>query len=228
MLAAVLFACSDLPTRSGDTSSYTFSSWPEVADCTVEGPCCNPAKPWFSACVEGGWGPREWEGEFTAWGTDALFLTADGEVLELTFDGLQDGGAPAIDLGLAGPVTLTLEGDCGWGPATALHVADSAGQTLLLVSTIGVTDLAGWTVEPVQSTTWCEGRGGAACFQWLHDRPIRFAHGGTTAELMQGEESDLDGYRVGVNVSQTASGKIGCTDVVGELTNWWVVPASLP
>jgi hypothetical protein len=224
ILLALVVSCAGPDPAADDTAVPTeisgASTWPYVPPCEEGTACCNPHVPSLTLCVSGS--DNSWSGAFVDEGRGEFsFLTTDGEVLNVTMSAAE-GAVPAFDLVAAGPVVVTQVGGCGWGIEAAVRVADSTGTTLLITSTIPVEDLAGWTVDPLESDTFCEGRSDSGCFQWMHDRPVRFTRAGETIELMQGQEAVLDGHRVGVNVSQSASGKRGCSDVSSESTVWWV------
>jgi hypothetical protein len=164
-----------------------------------------------------------WTGTFTRWEDDGAFVTTGGEAIELMVWGLDDPRADVPDLAAAGEVTVTQQGECGWGIDTAVHVAGPSGDTLLLAGTIEAVDLAGWTIEAPPDTESCPGRASDGCYEWVHERPTWFTHGADVVALEQSETGELGGYHLQVNLSMSASGEVYCSDVGNELTSYLVV-----
>lgn len=194
-----------------------------IDPCAEPGQCCAGELPPFAMCFLEGL-QTTLTGTFTGWAGGVRFLASDGTEPYLTVFGSAGSLDGLPDLSLAGEVTVTQVGSCDpkGGLSNVVHVADAAGATLVVIGSTGVVNFLGWTVDAAPDVETCPGREGH-CFDFLHDHPVTFTHGGASVALFPTESGTVDGYTVRVNYSWSATGAERCSDVPSSAVNWRIV-----
>jgi len=183
-------------------------------DAVADGPCCYDALDTLYIGVDGTTG-GEYTGVFVVWDHyHPVFRTTDGDEFEFVIDTDEQTFAELPDLSLAGELNVMQLGTCnaedGFLNAVYFYRGEYPGELLLLVGTIGVEDLGGWTVSAPRDIATCPARPGTRCWEFEHNRMVAVSHGQNSWLLYQGEEVQTAGYSVRMILAQSGEGQNDC------------------
>jgi len=126
-----------------------------------------------------------------------------------------------------GQVNVFQSGGCDGkgGFYDVVYVYRPNGDLLLLTGSTGGWNVDGWSVQAPRDTTSCPAVPDDGCNEFMHNRPVDFAHGDETWGLYQGQGAVTDdGYLMWVGAAESGSGEYTCYDGGGtESTSWFVI-----
>jgi len=170
-------------------------------------------------------------GRFRQWGTTSYGVTEfeeeDGTVHDIWLWGDEEVMEVLPDLDAYGEVKVIQSGGCDGkgGFYNVFYVYRPNGDLVLLLGATGGWNVDDWSVQAPRDTTSCPAVPSDGCYEFMHNRPMEFAHGDETWSLYQGQGAVTeDGYLIWAGAAQSGSGEETCYDGPGpEYTSWFVI-----